>query len=447
MSTTNKLSYLNETKNKIKLASESDSDVFRDYADEIESIKDFIPSSSVSASDITVEDAVNLKPKSLEIEGVSQQDTTTGENLFNPYFAHSSGTTINSAGIDVTFNDNGSITLNGTKNSKNDIILFATDSGDKQQISYTGKIYLKFEYISGTYTAESDPSIAYVLYDSSDNLLSYAGYYFSTETEDVILNTNSDCSYYTNFRIYSPYTTTVFENFTFRISVYDDSNTSYEPYTGGIASPNPDYPQEIENITGDLKLNLTDGTNTNVVTIPLNDTELCKIGDYADKLIVNTKTGVVNVKKYINKVILNGSESYGLSATYTNNARFTLSNSDINSNINNNQILLSTHFTDTSSGGTDVTNIDINNNNNIMITIPIDIAPDVDSLKTWLSENNVTIYYVLSEPTTEKICTLTSEELNKLKMLTGYNNITIDDDLEPIIDLTYYIDYNTLVSE
>lgn len=47
--------------------------------------------------------------------------------------------------------------------------------------------------------------------------------------------------------------------------------TSYEPYVGGIPAPNPDYPQAINNITGDIVLGvgknllgLEDGTSTNL---------------------------------------------------------------------------------------------------------------------------------------------------------------------------------------
>lgn len=45
--------------------------------------------------------------------------------------------------------------------------------------------------------------------------------------------------------------------------------TSYEPYTGGIPSPNPDYPQEIKSVVNPtVKLSNEDGTQFKTVTLP-----------------------------------------------------------------------------------------------------------------------------------------------------------------------------------
>lgn len=45
--------------------------------------------------------------------------------------------------------------------------------------------------------------------------------------------------------------------------------TSYEPYTGGIPSPNPSYPQEIKSVVNPIvKLSNEDGTQFETVTLP-----------------------------------------------------------------------------------------------------------------------------------------------------------------------------------
>lgn len=45
--------------------------------------------------------------------------------------------------------------------------------------------------------------------------------------------------------------------------------TSYEPYTGGIPSPNPSYPQEIKSVVNPIvKLSNEDGTKSQTVTLP-----------------------------------------------------------------------------------------------------------------------------------------------------------------------------------
>lgn len=46
-------------------------------------------------------------------------------------------------------------------------------------------------------------------------------------------------------------------------------STSYEPYTGGIPSPNPSYPQEIKSVVNPIvKLSNEDGTQSETVTLP-----------------------------------------------------------------------------------------------------------------------------------------------------------------------------------
>jgi len=46
--------------------------------------------------------------------------------------------------------------------------------------------------------------------------------------------------------------------------------TSYEPYVGGVASPNPDYPQKVQTVTGEQIITISDGENqTSSYTIDL----------------------------------------------------------------------------------------------------------------------------------------------------------------------------------
>lgn len=59
-------------------------------------------------------------------------------------------------------------------------------------------------------------------------------------------------------------------NATFAIQIEKGSTaTSYEPYTGGIPSPNPDYPQEIKRVVNPtVKITNEDGTQFKTVTLP-----------------------------------------------------------------------------------------------------------------------------------------------------------------------------------
>lgn len=50
-----------------------------------------------------------------------------------------------------------------------------------------------------------------------------------------------------------------------------DSTPDYEPYTGGIPSPNPDYPQELVSVGdgGEINVSITDGTEEGVQSLTL----------------------------------------------------------------------------------------------------------------------------------------------------------------------------------
>lgn len=56
--------------------------------------------------------------------------------------------------------------------------------------------------------------------------------------------------------------TTVFSNFKckFMLSTSSTLETTYEPYVGGVPSPNPDYPQQIQTVTGEQTVEIV-GTN------------------------------------------------------------------------------------------------------------------------------------------------------------------------------------------
>ena len=62
----------------------------------------------------------------------------------------------------------------------------------------------------------------------------------------------------------------------------------YEPYTNG-ASPNPDYPQDIQIVTGENTITISnkDNTESQTFNINLGNLELCKIGEYQDYIYKN----------------------------------------------------------------------------------------------------------------------------------------------------------------
>ena len=96
-----------------------------------------------------------------------------------------------------------------------------------------------------------------------------------------------------------------------------------------------------------------------------------------------------------------------------------------------------------------------NNNNNTVgfsknaLYIRCDDITDETSFKTWLSNHNVSVYYVLATPTaTEIINEDLINQLNSITMLEGCNNITItSSDMSTPLEVTYLSQLDTIDEE
>ena len=166
--------------------------------------------------------------------------------------------------------------------------------------------------------------------------------------------------------------------------------------------------------------------------------ELCKIGDYQDYFYKSGSKWYLH--KEIGKVVLDGSETEGwnLTATYTNNTRFTSTSSKTSLGANNN--LISNYFVE-GEAGTDTTNIDTNKTSKmLMITIPNAIANTLDGFKNWLSNNNVIVYYSLATAKDTEITdtTLISqlEAIYNAPLYEQTNITQTNNDLPMVLDIT-----------
>ena len=129
--------------------------------------------------------------------------------------------------------------------------------------------------------------------------------------------------------------------------------------------------------------------------------------------------------KEIGKVVLNGTENWQTqSTTDANHPRFRINDSSLNilSPSANNQAFVGkcSHFkVITAAGGTGTYNaiqgVSVDTSNNLAFYVN-DISV-LDDFKTWLSNNNVTVYYPLTIPTNTVIT-----DVNLLKQLNAINN-------------------------
>lgn len=174
------------------------------------------------------------------INGSTTQQTYSGKNLL-PRMASKSD-----AGITFSVETDGSVSVSGTASS-------------------TITLEVAGVHLSaGTYTLSGCPS------GGSDDGYRLDGVYTAGATGFVAYDYGSGATFTTTgettitFRVRVASGATISTPALFHPMLESGSTaTSYEPYVGGIASPNLDYPQEVQNTT-------------------IGNMELCQIGDYQD---------------------------------------------------------------------------------------------------------------------------------------------------------------------
>ena len=170
-----------------------------------------------------ITDSDNGKIQDMIIYGRSSQFTTTGKNLLKyPYMS----TTETSLGITFMDNKDGSISISGTAADTAYYNLYWNIDGKRLTLA------------SGTYKlVVKGRSKCNVFVNNGVNSAKNEGTF--TITDGTMM-----CGVF----IEAPKGLAVDEIIYPMIQLASSTNESYEPYTGGKPSPNPDYPQEIKSV-------------------------------------------------------------------------------------------------------------------------------------------------------------------------------------------------------
>lgn len=200
---------------------------------------------TTEGTDLSIDDTRVGKMK-FEYYGDTKQDTTTGKNLSN--FTERSGNGIAFLGSIITIN-----------NPTN--YLYAGDYWNlKDNTSLSGKTYTIFTETNGTSAGTTEMSLNIA---KTNNAYAYqvsfptgtTSYNNSIKVATVTLGADE---VFTNINFYTPSSTTA--NLTIKMMIVEGSYTAstigeFEPYTNG-ASPNPDYPQEVQTVTGENTIDI-----------------------------------------------------------------------------------------------------------------------------------------------------------------------------------------------
>ena len=203
------------------------------------------------------------------------------------------------------------------------------------------------------------------------------------------------------------------------------------------------------NLTGDLKFKCQLELNNQATTyipyvsqiypINLGDKELCKIGDYQDRIYKDS--GKWYLEKKIGKVVLDGSEEWKTDNIYNNINQYSMQEPGVYQNYDNVIRILSNHFKgyQYSSSWKIDNSITISGSTSASrIRVMTSLYTTVGDFKTWLSTHNTTCYYVLATPTTTEITdTELISQLESIELIEGTNNISSNGNLPIIMNLHY----------
>ena len=400
----------------------------------VKNLNTITPKNNAEGTDNTFDDGIKSPLYALGGDGKSEQVVTTGKNLLKP----TSFDNENISGIVFNTLDNGSISLNGT--STDDIYRTIGKTNLKANTDYVLSV-------------DSDITSNLQIYFNGD-VTSSGTNWIPINNNHTVFRVNEDIQD-AQINITIKNSTTV--NKVFKIQLEENSVlTEYEPYTGGQPSPSPDYEQPINSIEGSLEFACNDNKgSSNQVTFNLNDEKLRSVGDVKDELVVDLDTGDYYKVENIGEVVFDGSENWTISGnTSETNFVGVLNGTSLTDllkcKLSYGIYSIVNYFT-LSSNLSSKQGFQFYNDNgqyytSLAFSIDIDTVSTIEEFKQWLSTHNTVVDFVLQNPTTKKLGTLSSEDLAKLKTFKGYNNVTINTNLGLMnIRFTYGLDIKKYV--
>lgn len=359
----------------------------------------WLPKVTGTGENITLNNTIETK-MNIVYKGNTSQKTTTGKNLFNASYYKDQTVynetvaieTGNVSCVKLNLKPNTTYTISEALNNwtLSGAFLFAVINTNNQVIRYLQTRLQDYQTNPTTFTTNSE---GYV----------YIGHRYGFSSSDRMI----------------PFLNTV------NIQIEEGNTaTSFEEYTGG-PSPNPDYPQEVEVVTGNNSIRIANNDNTQSQIYPINlgSLELCKIDNYQDYLY--KENGKWYKYNAIDKLVLNGSENWGLQSINS----YGIANFQKSQSIDTIAGQSNLSFCDKFSPQTTLISVTedigyfLNTAKVLFIRFDSSIVNTAALFKTWLSQHNVTLYYVLATPINEEITDSTLiYQLEAIKK--SYNNQT-----------------------
>lgn len=350
-----------------------------------------------------------------KIKGVCEQITTTGKNHMGSRVFDSDIREVKGITYTLVRDDNGYlkyINANGTADGASTLAISLSANMELT----VGESYI----LSGCPSGGGINSYRMHFYNinGSGTFIYDLGagqqFVFSNETNDynVAININSGVTV-NNLKFYP------------MIRLASVADDTYEPYTGGLPAPSPNYPQEIKkSVVSGIKTHGVESYKESTITLS-NPIDLYGIGDVQD-VIEDGK-----VKRRYGKVVFDGSaDEYW----YSENNYFRLQGV----NTDNTVPILCSHLRQTKIydeiNGVSGTIWVIINGFSINMT---GICSTVAELRSWLAENQLTVIYGLPTPTEEELPLADQIALNSIATYDGITHLEFDSEVKPTFEGEY----------
>lgn len=268
--------------------------------------------------------------------------------------------------------------------------------------------------------------------DASDNIqgtINYSGY-FTTPANAKYLRFRSFAD---DFELFGSANLMVFKN------ISGIGNRPFEPYVGGIPSPNPDYPQEMKVVTGTTEVVISEDEETlSTQQIRLGEIELGEIGEYKDEII--KENGDYYLVKNIKKIPISSEYQWGYVGEI--NVAYAQGGFESDWKIGTSQIICKSDYylgqpnTNASANLIDFHICFYYTHAQKRIYVKDSRFSRIADFISWLNslETSPLIYYVLNEPTKTKI--------TDTDLISDLNNLKLPEDIEDINNLTLTVSGN-----
>lgn len=355
----------------------------------------------------------------LVLKGNADQYTTEGKNLIDT----NNFTTIEQRGLTITMNNDGTFNIVGRSTSIGGIDI-GNNFADKL---VNGHTYAEFCTDYST-TLNLFCRLTYRKPDQSIQNVNL------TPRANATINTSVNTLEIARAILWVNVVGVDYDYHNLKVIIGEGSSLTendWEPFTNG-ASPNPLYPQQVKVVSGNNTITISNSDNTERQNFPINlgSLELCKIGNFHDYIYKNGNKWYK--KKAIEKLVLNGTET-NIAIQSTNRYNITTTNQS-KAGDTENPYACASHYKGQY----------LSTNNSIYcasvagrISIMDNRFTTLADYKTWLASNNVTIYYVLNNPTDVEITDTTlKNQLDNILTAQSYDyqtNITQTNAILPFI--------------